>query len=299
MRSAAEDIAANVAFMGGELPRIELTPHFRDSIVTLCSDLESVLYDVRNEFKNLEDKLGLRPGLEPHDPGIVNPDPRVTLHFIRSWLEAEIFPINALVRSLLASRETNAKLGLACALVAESSANILTAYATIAGTVLAIETHLAPSASPAEHDHLVFGGERKSILEPELIDAFHDTRYAFTCGEESISLEIGQCSLETAKILAEFGAQSAAFITAANPFSRELSTVENTHRNVVLAAEALAIGLRVYPGEGLAADGAWSEPSMLLVGASIDQANRLADKHQQNAFVWVDANGLVSLVLRR
>jgi len=96
----------------------------------------TVHFDVRAEVLNLEDKLGLRPGLEPYDPGIKNPDPRVTIDFIRDWLHADFVDLDKLLKELEGSP-------LAYILVSETAVNMMNLHMAIMDGVERIESILA------------------------------------------------------------------------------------------------------------------------------------------------------------
>ncbi len=68
-------IDQNLAFILQELPTLFLPDDLRNEITAVCYDFQSALYDVLAEIRILEDKLGLHPGEEPSDPGVVNPAP--------------------------------------------------------------------------------------------------------------------------------------------------------------------------------------------------------------------------------
>ncbi|MBX9903965.1 MAG: hypothetical protein K2Y31_06365 [Burkholderiales bacterium] len=97
----------------------------------------TVQHDVRAEVLNLEDKLGLRPGLKPYDPDIKNPDPRVTIGFIRDWLHADFVDLDQLVKEL---KGNNA---LGYILVSETGANMLNIHGDIVDGLRRIESILS------------------------------------------------------------------------------------------------------------------------------------------------------------
>lgn len=298
LRLAAAAIADNVDYLRAEMPGAGFADDARDSLATVCDGLVEALRDTRPEFDNLEDKLGLRAGLPPHDPDIVSPDPRVTMGFIRNWLWEAIAPIDGIVRSAQAAADRDAGKMLASVLLSESAANILRAYAAVVVALDAIADALTPVDGMGDDD-LVSGGERRSVLDAGLIRAFHATHYVIDPDERSIVLRIGQRNADVARLLAEADAASAVFITAANPCSRDLPETENARRNALLRFDAIALGANVIAGVGRAADGAWTEQSWFVTGIGREDANRLADRYQQNAYLWVDLDGIAALVLRR
>lgn len=78
-------VEATERFLRLSVDQLDAGPKVKGIINGLCPELVGLVYDLRSEVRNLEDKLGLRPGLEPWDPDIKNPDPRVTMDFFRNW----------------------------------------------------------------------------------------------------------------------------------------------------------------------------------------------------------------------
>lgn len=123
-------IDQNLAFILHELPGLKLPADARDEISGVCVDFQDAMHDVIEEMRILEDKLGLHPGQEPNDPGVVNRDPRVTLETIERWLSQEAEKLNGLVRKLWALQEQDPNTyTLVNALVTESATNIHKAVA--------------------------------------------------------------------------------------------------------------------------------------------------------------------------
>lgn len=122
-------IAHNLAYIQKELPTLFLPNDLRNEISTLCREFESVVYDVRAEIRNLEDKLGLYPGEEPFDSHI-NPDPRATMSLIEKWIASEVQALDTLVRKLWTlTAQDEQRYSLVNSLVTEAAANILQAQA--------------------------------------------------------------------------------------------------------------------------------------------------------------------------
>lgn len=91
---------------------------------------------------------------------------------------------------------------------------------------------------------------------------------------------------------------SAAFITAVNPRSERLSEGENRHLSAALRQALESAGRSYLPGEGRDPKGQWpSEPSFLVLGIDRLQANQLARRFAQNAFVWCEAGKAPELVI--
>jgi hypothetical protein len=140
--AALSDMQSNLSYMRGELPRLTLPATPGTELVSVLDEFDSLLYDLRSEARNLEDKLGMHPGKAPNDPGIVNPDPRVTLGFLRGWPQDNFQALHALVQGLEAAHRQDPAAGLAFVLVAESATHMLNANQAMLESIERIEARL-------------------------------------------------------------------------------------------------------------------------------------------------------------
>jgi len=147
LKAGLDEISANVEYVLEELLRIRLRigVPVADDAEAVFIDFRACLYDVRPEIPNLRDKLGLGTPGQPQDPGIANPDPRVTAGFIRDWLHADFETLHALVQRLAAGKD-NPGTGLAWMLVAESAANMLNAFLGMVTTLEELEARIPTCA---------------------------------------------------------------------------------------------------------------------------------------------------------
>jgi hypothetical protein len=97
----------------------------RASLKKVLDEFDGLLYDLRTEARNLEDKLGMHPGEPPNDPDIRNPDPRVTLGFLCEWPRETFRMLDAVMRELERLAKGDLVSGSAYILVAESAVNML------------------------------------------------------------------------------------------------------------------------------------------------------------------------------
>ena len=134
---------SNVAYLRRELPNVTLPAEDKARLEWVLDEFDSLLYDLRNEAHNLEDKLGMHPGEAPNDPGLVNPDPRVALGFLREWPMKAFHGLHAVAQGLNATAQEDPGVGPAFVLVAESAANMLNAYSGLQNVLGRIETGLA------------------------------------------------------------------------------------------------------------------------------------------------------------
>lgn len=138
-----------------------------------------------------------------------------------------------------------------------------------------------------------------TALPPALLAAFHRTAYRVDDGPHRFVIRIGEPAPRVDALLEDHQFASAAYLTAANPLAKPLAAAENAHRNAALRHHAEATGARVLVGEGCAEDGTWAEPSFLVLGLSRAQADALADRFEQAAYVLLEHGRPPELVLRR
>jgi hypothetical protein len=138
-----------------------------------------------------------------------------------------------------------------------------------------------------------------SVIAEPTIQAYMETEYrAF--GDHPLILKIGQRSNDLTAAYSRCGVATAAFITACNPFSRELTDAENGARQAALATELTAGGWRFQEGIGIHPSNEWpGEPSFLVFGLSRQEAEQISTTWEQNAFVWCGDGALPTLVLLR
>jgi hypothetical protein len=109
-----------------------------------------------------------------------------------------------------------------------------------------------------------------------------------------LRLRVGEVCPPLDAVLAAGGWQGAAFLTAFNPGSVLLSDAENRRRQAELAA-AVA-GWSCLPGEGVGDADDWPpEPSLLVLGVSATEADALARRFGQAAWVWYPIGGPAEL----
>jgi len=137
-------------------------------------------------------------------------------------------------------------------------------------------------------------------ISPALVRAYRNAHYFVHHGEEVYLLKVGEVNHALSDLLNTYGAQSAAFLTAYNPYSQLRSNTENQAAQAKLLAELAQAGIETIDGLGTDPHDDWdAEPSVLALGLSRSHAEQLADQYGQNAFLWIaNANALVNLKLR-
>lgn len=151
LHEGLSEIDSNIRFVLQELPKLALKAEFAAHVRKVFEDFAGCSHDVRPEILNLRDKLGHGDPNHPNDPGIANPDPRVTIGFIRDWLQAEFNDLHALVQALGAPAARR-EVGSAYILVAESAFNMLTAYGRMQDALDRVRAAVEPLLGPRPPD---------------------------------------------------------------------------------------------------------------------------------------------------
>ena len=132
---------------------------------------------------------------------------------------------------------------------------------------------------------------------PDLIAAYLAADYV-VFGEPELVLRIGEASDELDALLEADGADSAAFVTAANPHGRIAGTTENVLATTALLQAQREAGYACYAGEGRDPQQEWpAEPSVLVVGIPRREAEVLGRSYEQKAIVFVEKGRPPELVL--
>jgi len=135
------------------------------------------------------------------------------------------------------------------------------------------------------------------MINPELMKSYKSADYHVDA-TPSFILKIGMHSPELESIYKTSHKHSAAFITAFNPYSQEISNQENKDRNHKLEELIQSLHFDYIHGEGKCGDGEWDgEESFLIFGISEKQASGIGEKFEQNAIIWCDKNAIPQLLL--
>ena len=120
--------------------------------------------------------------------------------------------------------------------------------------------------------------------------AYLSTTYrTFIDDENQLDIIVGQANHALDQLLSSRGADSYAFITAWNPFSKTVSEEQNHTANEALKSELGQYS--VYEGIGIPKQPSkWEgEQSFLILGINRDEATRLGTKYEQNAIIYGEA----------
>lgn len=121
-------------------------------------------------------------------------------------------------------------------------------------------------------------------IDQSLLTAYQNTEYLTY--KPGLSIKIGQINEPLAVFLFDNNAFTWAFVSACNPYSIAISAEENEKRHSTLTEMVQAAGWRFLQGEGRSADGTWVEKSLFILDISKKEAQQLARKFEQNAFVF-------------
>ena len=137
----------------------------------------------------------------------------------------------------------------------------------------------------------------QSELDVSLVTAYRETEYQVTEGEPFV-LRVDELCPALLGLYRAKDVSCAAFITACNPFSRELPDADNAVRQTELAFELKRRSLSYLEGVGQHPSGDWpGEPSFLALGLALEAAKSLGKVYEQNAIIWCGADAVPKLVL--
>lgn len=115
--------------------------------------------------------------------------------------------------------------------------------------------------------------------------------------EPALVLRVGEPSERLDRLLEEHEAETAAFVTAANPRSEKKSAAQNAEAMAALEGILAAAGYPRYPGEGRNEERTWREPSVLAIGIYRENAQALGRLFGQNAVVFIEKGKAPELLL--
>ena len=98
-------------------------------------------------------------------------------------------------------------------------------------------------------------------------------------------------------LMASFNVETAAFITAWNPGSQPLDLDTNYDRQADLLSDIEQLRCNYFVGRGEHPEDGWVEDSYLVLGISRDDADALAIKYGQLAYIWISLSGVPELVI--
>jgi hypothetical protein len=101
-------------------------------------------------------------------------------------------------------------------------------------------------------------------------------------------------------LFAANGVDCGGFLTAYNPRGMVQTDAANDRAHAELAAKLQALGLRAIEGSGSEEGTDWpSEKSYFALGLALEPAKEIGTYFDQDAIVWVGADAIPQLILRR
>lgn len=138
-----------------------------------------------------------------------------------------------------------------------------------------------------------------SNINEELIKVYLETHFV-VLSEPPLTLIVDEHSSSLVELYRSYAVESAAFITACNPYSKLLSDEDNRARNARLLCDLNKLGIKVLSAMGQDTTGQWPEElSLFVLGIEEVAARELGNKYEQNAIVWCGSNAVPELMLLR
>lgn len=130
---------------------------------------------------------------------------------------------------------------------------------------------------------------RKPSIDDPSWRHYTDTILVIRCGELQLRLDLGDFvgAAIQQKLRVLGGAEYFGVVTAANPYGRTTTDLENEARHARLREQIAAEGYSSCDADGLSPDGSHGELGFAVWG-TIDEIRQLARKHDQTAFFWFD-----------
>jgi hypothetical protein len=134
-------------------------------------------------------------------------------------------------------------------------------------------------------------------LDSGLLEAYHRALYV-VYGAPDLVIRIGERNAALDALLDEDGADTAAYLTAANPNGELQDETANDLSSAALHQALADAGYSCYLGEGRDPAGGWpAEPSVLAVGISRHEATVVGRSYEQNAIVFIERGSAPELVV--
>jgi len=139
-----------------------------------------------------------------------------------------------------------------------------------------------------------------SKTSAELLAAYRAAQYRVNAVPASFCILVGQLSTELLRLYAGASQSSAAFLTAFNPRSQQLSDEANSAAHKCLLKVLRALPVETIEGTGSDPQGSWPEErSVLALGLELGVAKSIGNQFNQNAIIWASADAVPRLVVLR
>ena len=132
------------------------------------------------------------------------------------------------------------------------------------------------------------------MTKEALVLKFRETDYIVD-DDPPLIIKVGEQNDALRALFASFGVETGAFMTAWNP-GGELADIDtNYDKQAELLTEIENLRLNYFVGEGVHPHGDWQEDSYLVLGIQQGDADQLAQKFHQAAYVWLPISGVPEL----
>lgn len=139
--------------------------------------------------------------------------------------------------------------------------------------------------------------QRFMSVSCSLIRAYLNAKYE-VCTEPQITMRVNEFNANLLNLMMENNCNTAAFITAYNPFSNSLTQEENERRHENLLSIILEKNIKHFAGFGTDEADVWpQEQSLLLLNIGKPYSTELAKKFGQNAIVWIEDDAIPQLLI--
>ncbi len=137
-------------------------------------------------------------------------------------------------------------------------------------------------------------------ISKTIINAYFNAHYRVTGAGKEFVLRPKRKSQDLAEMMQSLGVESAAFLTAYNPFSVVIKEPQNVRANKALAVDLKKTGLKFFNGSGEDPSGNWKvEASFLVLGMTEEAAKAMGVKYYQNAVIWAGQDAVPRVILLR
>ena len=140
----------------------------------------------------------------------------------------------------------------------------------------------------------------RPTVSQQLVDSYVNTIYRIDTAPQPIYLRIDEFSPPLALLLQETNRQSAAIISAYNPFSRQLFDAQNLQVHEQLRFYLRNHAYSFIEGRNIDPTGQWPiEKSFFVSSIDLNTAQALGCQFRQNAIVQIDSDAIPRLMLLR
>ena len=159
---------------------------------------------------------------------------------------------------------------------------------------------LSYAGSIAWQGHTRVSFMSSSQISPEKVGAYHATSFRLGDTGADIILKIGILSPPVIALFRTRQVACGAFVTAFNPYGVQQSDAENERAHARLLNQVASMGLPFMEGSGGEDGFDWpAERSLFVLGLVLPDAEKLGQLFEQDAIVWVGADGTPQLILLR